>query len=386
MKSVQWNFLNVAAVALLVAGCGGGGGTTDDGATSSPPPATGTTTTKTTFVTGAIAGFGSVIVNGVRYDTDSAQVSIEDKPATAGELRVGEVIHLTAEVDAQGVARAKSITQDHLIQGAVQAVDAVAGTLTIAGQVITVDNETMFDDSIPTRSLAGIAVGDMIEVHGFASAGGTARATRIEKAGAGETEVEVTGVVSNLDTGLKRFNVGTLVVDYSAATLEDFGSTGIAAGNLVEVKGTSFLADGALRATKVEREGHDSDGRSGDDSEVEGLVTRFGSATDFDVAGQKVIDQFASTVFVNGTAADLQAQRQGGGRGQVRFDQYARCGQGRVQAAVDGCGSRPWSKASTRPAARFRALGVTVVVSSTTRKEDHESDDHFFSLGRPPRR
>ncbi len=124
------------------------------------------------FVTGAIAGFGSVIVNGVRYDTDSAQVSIEDKPATAGELRVGEVIRLTAEVDAQGVARAKSIEQDHLMQGAVQAVDTAAGTLTIAGQVITVDNETMFDDSIPTRSLAGIAVGDRIEVHGFASAGG----------------------------------------------------------------------------------------------------------------------------------------------------------------------------------------------------------------------
>jgi mono/diheme cytochrome c family protein len=28
----------------------------------------------------------------------------------------------------------------------------------------------------------------------------------------------------------------------------------------------------------------------------------------------------------------------------------------------------------------FRALGVTVVVSATTRKEDHESDNHFFSL------
>lgn len=202
MNPVQKNVAGMTAVALLVAGCGGGGGATDDGTASNPPAATGST--RTMFVTGAIAGFGSVIVNGVRYDTDSAQVSIEDKPATAGELKVGEVIHLTAEVDAQGVARAKSIQQDRLIQGAVQDVDAVAGTLTIAGQVIIVDNETMFDDSIPTRSLAGIAVGDRIEVHGFASAGGTARATRIEKAGAGETEVEVTGLVSNLDTGLKR--------------------------------------------------------------------------------------------------------------------------------------------------------------------------------------
>ena len=315
----------------------------------------------------------------MRYDTDSAQVSIEDKPATAGELKVGEVIRLTAEVDAQGVARAKSIQQDHLIQGAVQAVDTAAGTLTIAGQVIIVDNETMFDDSIPTRTLAGIAVGDVIEVHGFAAAGGSARATRIEKAGAGETEVEVTGLVSNLDTGQKRFNVGTLAVDYSAATLEDFGATGIAAGNLVEVKGTSFLADGALRATKVEREGHQSDGRSGDDSEVEGLVTRFGSATDFDVAGQKVVTN-ASTVFVNGTAADLQLNVKVEAEG--KFDSsnalvaakvtFKRQSTARLAAMVESVDAGGGS---------FRALGITVVVSNMTFKEDHESEDHFFNLG-----
>jgi hypothetical protein len=376
MKSVQKNVPGMMAVALLVAGCGGGGGGTDGGTTSNPPPATGTTTT--TFVTGAIAGFGSVIVNGVRYDTDSAQVSIEDKPAAAGELKVGEVIRLTAEVDAQGVARAKSIQQDHLIQGAVQAVDTAAGTLTIAGQVIIVDNETMFDDSIPTRTLAGISVGDVIEVHGFAAAGGSARATRIEKAGVGETEVEVTGLVSNLDTGQKRFNIGTLVVDYSAATLEDFGSTGIAAGNLVEVKGTSFLADGALRATKVEREGHQADGRSGDDSEVEGLVTRFGSATDFDVAGQKVVTN-ASTVFVNGTAADLQLNVKVEAEG--KFDSsnalvaakvvFKRQSTARLAAMVESVDAGGGS---------FRALGITVVVSNTTLQEDHESDDHFFNL------
>jgi mono/diheme cytochrome c family protein len=377
MKSVQWNFLKVAAVALLVAGCGGGGGATGGGTTSNPPPATGST--KTTFVTGAIAGFGSVIVNGVHYETDSAQVTIEDKPATAGQLRVGEVIHLTAEVDAQGVARAKSITQDHLIQGAVQAVDTVAGTLTIAGQVVTVDNETMFDDSIPTRSLAGIAVGDLVEVHGFAAAGGTARATRIEKASAGETEVEVTGVVTNLNASLKRFNVGTLVVDYSTATLADFGTTGIADGALVEVKGTSFLADGALVATRVSREDRDFDGRSGDESEVEGLVTRFGSATDFDVDGQKVATN-ASTVFVNGTAADLVLNVKVEVEGKLDSTDtlvatkvvFKRQSSLKLAGMVDSVDT---------VAGTIRALGITVVVSNTTFKEDHEGDDHFFNLG-----
>ena len=385
MNRLQLKVLNMAVVALLVAGCGGGGG----GSTPNSSPGTGgtggtgggtggTTTTTTVFVTGAIAGFGSVIVNGVRYDTDSAEVRIEDKAATAGQLQVGEVIRLTAQVDSSGVARAKSIEQDHLVQGTVQAVDLAAGTLTIAGQVITVDNETMFDDSIPTRTLAGVSVGDRIEVHGFAGHAGTARATRIERAGAGETEVEVTGVVANLDTGLKRFTVGTLVVDYSAATLEDFGSSGVTAGILVEVKGTSFLADGALRATRVEREDRDFDGSSGDQVEVEGLVTRFASAADFDVAGQKVSTN-SSTVFVNSTAADLALNVKVEAEGKLDATNtlvaskltFKRQSTVRLAAAVESVDSANGT---------FRALGVTVVVSAATRKEDHESDDHFFSL------
>ena len=102
MKLLHCNALKVAALAMLVAGCGGGGGS--DGAGPNPPPVTGTS--RSVLVTGAIAGFGSVIVNGVHYDTDSAEVSIEDKAATAADLEVDEVIHMQADVDSQGVAHA----------------------------------------------------------------------------------------------------------------------------------------------------------------------------------------------------------------------------------------------------------------------------------------
>ena len=259
-----------------------------------------------------------------------------------------------------------------------QAVDTLSGTLTIAGQVITVDNETMFDDSIPTRTLAGIVVGDVIEVHGFAAAGGPARATRIEKPGAGATEVEATGMVTNLDTALKRFNVGTLVVDYATATLEDFGSTGIESGVMVEVKGTSFLADGALHATKVQREGHGFDGHSGAGSEVEGLVTRFVSATDFDVDGQKVSTN-ASTAFVNGTADDLKLDVKVEVEGKL--DSTDTLVATRVMFKRQSSLKRGMVDSVDTAAGTFRALGVTVMVSNTTFKEDHQGDDHFFSLG-----
>lgn len=374
MKFLKQNWILPAAVAALVAACGGGGG--GGGSTSNLPPVTGAT--KTMFVTGAISGFGSVIVNGVHYESDSATVTLEGRSGTVDQLEVGEVIHLEAEVDSQGNAHAKSIDQERLGQGIVQAVDVAAGTLTIAGQVIQVDNETSFDDSIPGGSLAGIAVGDRIEVHGFASASGDSRATRIEQADAGDAEVELTGPVSSLDTVAKRFTIGTQVVDYATAMLEGFPASGPVAGDVVEVKGTTILADGALQAVEVQKEDGGFDGVSGDGGELEGLVTRFVSATDFDVAGQQVTTT-GSTSFVGGTAADLELDAKVEVEGKLDAS-------GALVAAkvVFKLASSIKLAASVEAvdatAGTLRVLGVTFVVTADTRNEDNESDDHFFSL------
>jgi hypothetical protein len=375
MNTIERRLLLPLAIALAVTACGGGGGGDDSSGGTPPPPAA---TTKTRIVTGAISGFGSVIVNGVRYDTTSAQVRVEDRAGSMSELAVGQVVRIEAEVDDRGNARAKTIEQHRLIQGTVQAVDAATGTLTIAGQVIRVDDDTSFDDSITQGSLAGIAVGERIEVHGFPGASGQARATRVERADAAEIEVEVTGVVTALDTVARRFRIGSLAVDYATAMLEDFGAAGLRDGDLVEVKGREFLADGALRAQSVDKE-DDSRGQAGNEAEVEGLVTRFVSAMDFDVAGRPVRTT-ASTVYVGGAATDLRLN--------VTVE---------AEGAIDAAGVLVATKvafkraASLRLAARVeavdttagtvRALGITIVVNSSTRVEDKEGDDQFFDLG-----
>jgi hypothetical protein len=375
LKLVQKHWTLPAAIAVLLAACGGGGGgSSSTGGT--PPPVTGTT--RTTFVTGAISGFGSVIVNGVHYESDSAKVTMEGKPGTVGALQVGDVVHLEAEIDAQGKAHAKTIDQERLAQGVVQAVDPVAGTLTIDGLVIHVDAATMFDDSIPGGSLAGVAVADRIEAHGFASATGDALATRIEKADAADNEHELTGALTALDTVNKRFTIGTLVVDYAAATLQDLPATGLVEGDIVEVKGTVILADGALEATEVHKEDGGIDGKSGDGGEIEGLVTRFGSATDFDVAGQPVTTN-ASTSFAGGTFADLALDVQVEVEGtldaagklvasMVAFQRDSTVELAGLVAAVDAAGGT------------FQALGTTFVVSDATRREDNVTGGKFFAL------
>jgi hypothetical protein len=381
MKSIQRKLFLPAAIALLVAACGGGGGSTSGGQTppTSQPPPTNPGSTKTMIVTGAIDGFGSVIVNGVHYDTSRAEVRIEDRVGTVGELKVGQVVRVDAQVDDKGAASAKLIEQHRLLQGTVQAVNAAAGTITVAGQVVKVDDDTSFDDSIAQGSVAGIAVGDRIEVHGFSGSNGQARATRIEKADAGDLEVEAKGLVSSLDATNKRFRVGTLNVDYATATLDGFGTTGIRDGDFVEVKGRELLADGTLKATRVHKEDDGVDGQSGTEVEVEGLVTRYVSATDFDVAGQKVTTSSGATTYSGGTAADLKLD--------VKVEAQGKLDASGVLAAAKIVFKR---SSSVKLAARVegvdaaggtvKALGLTIAVGMATRKEDKGSDNQFFDL------
>src|SRR5438270_5292928 len=73
-------FLQLATAALLLSGCGGGG----DAGTSTPAAAS------RSFAAGTITGFGSVIVNGVRFDDSKAKVSDDDGNAAAsGALKLG---------------------------------------------------------------------------------------------------------------------------------------------------------------------------------------------------------------------------------------------------------------------------------------------------------
>jgi len=376
-RSNPW-WASVALVSLLLSACGGGGG----GGTA--PPATGTTpppvTTKTTYVTGSIAGFGSVIVNGVRYESDSATVSKEGKTASQADLKAGEVITLRAETGSDGVPRAKAIEQRRLLQGTVSAVDDVADTLTVSGIVVQVTAETLFGPGI-TGGLAGIVVGDRLQINGFVGANGTAVATRVERSTSDDTEIELTGRVTALDANAKRFTLGTQVIDFSTATFFGIAATGPVEGDLVEVKGTALLPDGALKATRVKREDAGLRGGRGDAGDLHGRVTRFVSATDFDVHGQKVTTDAATTYF-GGSAGDLKADARIAVLGTLDANGvllatkifFKRDPVLELKAAVEAV-TRADATSGT-----VTVLGVTFAVTADTRKEDHVSRNHFFSL------
>ena len=305
MKLMQYGLL--AAALLTIAACGGGGSDT------TTAPATGANSPQAAIAVGPITNFGSIVVNGVRYDTDNATFSVSGQPGTQGDLSVGHIVRVKGTRNGDsGTGTAEEVWFDETVEGPVDDIDIASGTLVVLGQTVIVTADTSFDDDFNPESLEGVSFGDIVEVSGQFDADGNIVASRIEREDDTDNEFEVYGFVASLDTAAMTFSINNLVVDYSSASLDDFPGGEPENGDFVEVKGTSFGSNGELIATEVDRESphpdfdDDDDGVNDDDFEVEieGYITRFESISDFDVAGQPVTTT-AATRFEDGTVDDL---------------------------------------------------------------------------------
>lgn len=250
---------------------------------------------------GTITGFGSIIVNGIRFDTASASIDVDGNAGTQSDLKVGYVVVVRGTMNDDGTdAVADAVSSGDLVEGPISAINTTAGTITVLGQLIVIGDDTSFDDISPA-SIDGLNVNDTVEVSGFFLADGSISATRIERKSAG-SEFEVTGHISNLTA--TTFQINDLTVDFSAAQLDDFPAGSPENGQRVEVKGNNLGGNGQLLATRVEFKGDELEADDGDQVEIEGFITLFESALDFEVDGIPVITN-ASTVFENGESGDL---------------------------------------------------------------------------------
>src|SRR5882762_7293805 len=283
----------LAAAAALVA-CGGGSGMSG----TTPPGST------PVMATGTITGFGSIYVNGVHFKTTSATIRKNGQVVAQSALRVGEIAHIKgSKNDSEG--NADSVDVDENVVGPIAAIDTTLNTLTVLGQTVKIDAGTSFSSDVQPADITGLKVADFVEVSGLTAADGSISATRIGREASAGT-LQVLGTVASVDTVAHTFMINALIVNYSAANLTDFTSGQPADGDLVEVQGTTFdSATTTLTATGVKKEMSDVQ-EAGDhgDMEREGLITRFASVTDFDVADEPVTTTSA-TVYHNGTEADL---------------------------------------------------------------------------------
>jgi len=349
---------------LTVTACGGGSMSGSTNATSNGVAV---------VSAGVITAFGSVYVNGVRYDVSAARLQKNGASVMQSALSVGELAVVTGQQDqATGQGHADSVDVEDNVVGPVASIDQTANTLVVLGQTVLVTANTSFAAKITPATLAGLAVGSSVEVSGLVDASGSISATRISVAETGEA-LQVVGTVAGLNTANHTFMINGLTVGVTSATLSGFASGQPANGDLVEVQGTVLdsttmtLTATTVRLATSER----GDAIAGGRVEEEGLVTRFASATDFDVNGAPVTTT-ATTIYKGGVIGDLALNVRVEVTGTLNASNVLVADTVRINH-ISVIGIESAVSAVNATAGTLTVQGVVISVDANTRFEDRSS-------------
>lgn len=227
----------VAGCAAILTACGGGGG----GSALTPVNSS---------VAGTISGLGSVIVNGVRYETIGASVVDADNSRTIS-TPLGLGMTVSIEPLTSSATTAGTIYIQTGIKGSTASVDTTAKTLSVAGLPVATDSTTFIVTSAGLAgSFADLADNLNVEVYGLPQTDGTFKATRIEIEATAQM-VQLVGTVSNLSTANKTFTLGsgssTVTIAYSGAT----APAGLANGSVVSVHTATTATASQYTATSL---------------------------------------------------------------------------------------------------------------------------------------
>lgn len=269
MKTVRY-----VATALLAFGLSGCLSDTDSTAgiegTGSPA----------TVVSGSVTAYGSIYVNGLHVEIDTADVLVNGEPGAVEDIQLGMVVELElAERDGEQ-ALADEVRYARLLQGAVTDVSEtsdVRKVLTVLGQTVIVYDDIQFDGIV----FDALSSGSGIDVSGHIDEAGDLIASRVS---AVETVTpEVVGTVESLDEEAQRLLINDLWVNFSGSEI-----TGgdLAEGLKVRVTGGVVTEEG-LAAESVAIVGQ-PELEDGTRLFQEGVIGRYGSISDFEVSGVRV--------------------------------------------------------------------------------------------------
>jgi len=337
---------------------------------------------------GPVTGFGSVIVNGVRYDDAGIDNTtfFDGHGRTKAELQAGMMVKVTA-TGVNGVSGTGAATKIEVLRHVDGPLDDNEVTLAtnrmkVMGQTVVMDTATVFDNVVAGGLLDLAAIDNLsragnrpeLEIHGIADDAGTIHATFIRKwfdnVVTGR-DVQVKGTVANLSLDRTAFTLGAVSVSVSTPP------AGLANGLFVEAKGTFRDSDNTVVATGVTI-GDPAAGQVASDLvKAEGYVNRIINETQFELAGadgpQRVNWTAATVTFKDGTAAELFAGARVGVEGKRNLDKsvaaseisFRKPSNIRLEAAATAktlpVGAQPGS---------LTLFGMTVFVNALTQFKD----------------
>lgn len=265
--------------ALLLAGmpgCGGGVGGEGTGTFSS-----------VSFAAGPITGFGSIVVNDVRFNDSAASVVDDDGRALdRSVLALGSQVQvsggkLLTAADGTVSGTATRVQVSRAVVGPAAAVNASLGRLQVLGQPVRLTLNTAVDDRL-VGGLASLAAGQVVEVHGNWDANTASFvATRIGL-GNSQSGWRVSGPVNSLNTSALTFRIGDQTYSYAGTAP---GLT-LANGALVQMSlKTSLDSQGRWQASSSPNPGKPGVPEGGEATSVRGVVFSMASASLFVLEG-----------------------------------------------------------------------------------------------------
>lgn len=326
MNSIQRKANKFATTACLLAVCSSlliaCGGSSDSSDTTAGIGGTG-------IVSGQITGFGSIHVNGGKYNIDNSNFEVDGNPfvgqAGQDELALGMVVQIRVETDNGAfTGTALDVVYDDEIEGPIRNIRQVGSQRIgeIFGQTITFDEtNTILDaNGDPFFNFGSLGNDDVVEVSGFRVSTTEIAATYvrfIENLIPGATEVELRGPINTL-TGTppnETFLLDGTVITTNAATELDVPGGVLVEDLYVEVKG-KIQNDSSIIADKVEEE--DENFGDVDDISLQGVVSGFTSlANDFFIDSQLINASTAqlsppSLILVDGLNIEVEGEIVGG--------------------------------------------------------------------------
>lgn len=247
------------------------------------------------FSIGPITGLGSIIVNGIRYDDNSASISSDDSTFRREDLRLGMVVAVQGSPAVNGQSSATRIVLGGELLGPIASKSDTG--FVVLGQTVNVTDSTFFDPSI-TGGLAGLAVGQAVEVHGIADpATNSLTASYVERKSS-PSEYRLQGLVTAHDDSARTFSIGSLPMSYASTDPDDVRVTPLV-GILVRVRLATTAVGGVYPVNRIRKPEDSFSGFSGE-VEFQGTITAFTSTSQFSVNDLPVDASGAS--FPEGTA------------------------------------------------------------------------------------
>lgn len=242
LKTQSW--VTVLACAGLLSACGGSSTSTPEQVAAIP-----ILSANSLSVAGLVSGLGSVIVNGVRYETIGAKsVDSDDKKIINSQIGIGMILSL--EPSSFNTAAASTIHIQKGIKGPIANVNAAQYTLTVAGLPVTGDATTLVVKANGTIGNFAELANNSVEVYGLPQTNGNFKATRIEIESS-PSLVQLSGAISELNTTNTTFKLGSgnnlVTISYGALTV----ATGLANGVVVSVHTNAMLSTNQYAATQI---------------------------------------------------------------------------------------------------------------------------------------